>query len=247
MFKRSKIKNLNFKKKKSAFTLSEVLITVGIVGIVAALTIPTLKLKYQKNQILSGLRKNYAMLQAMFQKAEADNGPISGWGLVGNAASATNLYNILSPYLNVSKYCGLVNPPTDCWAYGYDIDGTDGSIYPRSGCLYAILNDGTSFAFRELSTANNPYVLIYIDINGLKTPNKWGIDRFRFIIYNNSNYKIAPLGTDVLFSGNRPSEAACWDSAADGGNYTPAGSGITCAYSIITINNWQLSDENPYW
>lgn len=43
---------------KNAFTLAEVLITLGIIGVVAALTIPTLVNNYRKKQFETGLKKN---------------------------------------------------------------------------------------------------------------------------------------------------------------------------------------------
>ena len=44
---------------KKAFTLAEVLITLGIIGIVAAMTLPTLIGKYQKKQTVTQLKKSY--------------------------------------------------------------------------------------------------------------------------------------------------------------------------------------------
>ena len=44
--------------RRAAFTLAEVLITLGIIGVVAALTIPTLIANYKKKQAISKLQKN---------------------------------------------------------------------------------------------------------------------------------------------------------------------------------------------
>ena len=52
-----------FPKKKLAFTLAEVLITLGIIGIVAAMTIPTLINKKQKAEIETQLKENYSIIQ----------------------------------------------------------------------------------------------------------------------------------------------------------------------------------------
>ena len=46
--------------KKAAFTLAEVLITLGIIGIVAAMTIPTLVSNYQKKVLKTQFTKKYA-------------------------------------------------------------------------------------------------------------------------------------------------------------------------------------------
>lgn len=42
---------------KKAFTMPEVLITLGIIGIVAAITLPALIGKYQKIQTINQLKK----------------------------------------------------------------------------------------------------------------------------------------------------------------------------------------------
>ena len=62
--------------KKSAFTLAEVLITLGIIGIVAALTLPTVIQNYQKQATVTKLKKAYSMLGQVAQKSIADNGAI---------------------------------------------------------------------------------------------------------------------------------------------------------------------------
>ena len=49
------------KHKKSGFTLAEVLITLGIIGVVAAMTIPTLMMNYQKQVWESKLKKAYSV------------------------------------------------------------------------------------------------------------------------------------------------------------------------------------------
>ena len=60
---------------KAAFTLAEVLITLGIIGVVAAMTLPTLIQNHQKQVLLSQLKKEYAVLNQAVQlmKAEYDN------------------------------------------------------------------------------------------------------------------------------------------------------------------------------
>jgi len=47
------------KGNKKGFTLAEVLITLGIIGVVASLTIPTLMANYQKVQYVTGLKRAY--------------------------------------------------------------------------------------------------------------------------------------------------------------------------------------------
>lgn len=59
---------------KKGFTLAEVLITIAIIGIVAALTIPTLIHKYQDYSLKVQFKKTYAMLRQAMQMAEYDFG-----------------------------------------------------------------------------------------------------------------------------------------------------------------------------
>ena len=68
-----------FKKKKAAFTLAEVLITLGIIGIVAAMTLPALMANGRKQETVARLKKfNSMMLQAILL-SENDNGPYEYW------------------------------------------------------------------------------------------------------------------------------------------------------------------------
>lgn len=58
--------------KKQAFTLAEVLITLGIIGVVAAMTMPTLIANHQKQVYVAGLKKGMSTISNMFQKMIAD-------------------------------------------------------------------------------------------------------------------------------------------------------------------------------
>lgn len=62
------------KKKFVAFTLAEVLITLGIIGIVAALTLPAFIAKYQEKVRSEQLKTSYSILSQGFSKMLADDG-----------------------------------------------------------------------------------------------------------------------------------------------------------------------------
>ena len=66
---------LHHHKLKNGFTLAEVLITLGIIGVVAALTIPTLIGNYQKKEVAVRLQKMYNTIQNAISLAEEENGP----------------------------------------------------------------------------------------------------------------------------------------------------------------------------
>jgi len=56
-----------------AFTLAEVLITLGVIGVVAAMTLPTLVQNYQKKTYVEGLKVGMSIFEQGFKKAMADD------------------------------------------------------------------------------------------------------------------------------------------------------------------------------
>lgn len=106
---------------KKAFTLAEVLITLGIIGVVAAMTIPTLIAKYQERQIVSQLTKAYAVLSNAYTMVKAEYGDLSSWGLKATNTGETDenghiiydysanklLSERFQKYLKVSKVCEI--------------------------------------------------------------------------------------------------------------------------------------------
>ncbi len=60
--------------KAPAFTLAEVLVTLGIIGVVAAMTMPVLIQNHQKNVLKQQFKKSYSLMQQAYQKVFADNG-----------------------------------------------------------------------------------------------------------------------------------------------------------------------------
>ncbi|MBO6087124.1 type II secretion system protein, partial [bacterium] len=96
--------------KKSAFTLAEVLITLGVIGVVAAMTLPTLIHNYQKTVYVNQLKKSYSILEQAFQKMMADDGvqklsDTSVWASKGNTTCAY----YMTPYTGNSNCKAFVN------------------------------------------------------------------------------------------------------------------------------------------
>lgn len=84
------MKNLSDKKSykitrlKQGFTLAEVLITLGIIGVVAALTIPTLIANHRKSVVETRLAKFYSTMNQAILRAEIDFGDKKDWGNIGD-------------------------------------------------------------------------------------------------------------------------------------------------------------------
>jgi prepilin-type N-terminal cleavage/methylation domain-containing protein len=165
------------------FTLAEVLITLAIIGVVAALTIPTVVRNYQKQVTVTKLKKTYSTLANTTNLAIADYGPVTGWD-IEDKQSVKFADKYLIPYLKVAKNCGT-DLNDDC-AFNYKIPAGTSSYY-NSDYARFYLNDGVLIAVRLRAEETNGlvYKLAYtiVDINGQKKPNLVGRDIFQFAYY----------------------------------------------------------------
>ena len=90
-------------KKKTAFTLAEVLITLGIIGVVAALTIPSLITNYKAHRLRSQFLKSYSVVQQVFKQMEADDVSLDP---VSYARHSGSFYTLFKNYLTGITDCG---------------------------------------------------------------------------------------------------------------------------------------------
>lgn len=188
---------------KQGFTLAEVLITLVIIGVIAAITIPSLMNKTNEQEYVVGAKKTYSVLSQAFQKIIAENGDITPSLFGSSPAEATkNFGDMLAKQLNVQKICG-VSTDEDCFAKGFykKMDGSDYSNWNETTYYKMRLSDGTSLAVRVLSEYSErgtseplKYVIGYghFDVNGDKAPNTHGIDTFPVWI---TKYGFVPFGT----------------------------------------------------
>lgn len=194
-------------KSMSAFTLAEVLITLGIIGIVAEITIPVLMQNMADQQTVGMLKKEYSVLSQAYTMAVQENGTPDNWGLT--PGNSPQILNMLKPYLKVSKDC--IDASSGCWPAGINypfLSPSAGYYHVIDDMVYPKLSlvDGTTimgYANSTTPTCNTPTIgstpalsntcgNYYIDINGYKPPNKWGKDLFMFYITKNG---IIPSGT----------------------------------------------------
>ena len=191
---------------KKAFTLAEVLITLTIIGVIAAITIPNLMQKYTKHQYVVGLKKAYAELSNAIKIAPLTEGCSAGdydcLGIFEEKNKATNidgqefagsnankLLYILSKNLKTQKLC--LNNTGECsWIKTYqksalaDIDQyTANGLITDSGVLY-----------RTFFFSSSEGLSILVDVNGLKEPNTYGRDKFVFSMASQTQNNI-PQGT----------------------------------------------------
>ena len=185
--------------KRAAFTLAEVLITLGIIGVVAALTLPTLIQNHQKQVYVTQLKKAYSNINNAFNKMAVDEGVVdwnqtycgslSRWGYSDDEATIANNNECLD---RIAKQMKVINRKD----FGVECS-TDWCKYGDSNVIYYTYSaaggmfttpDGALYIFACGFDA-------YVDINGAaKGPNKDGRDVFAFYI-DPTNNKVEPFGT----------------------------------------------------
>lgn len=231
--------------KSSAFTLAEVLITLGVIGVVAALTLPVLIGNYQKRVLQSQFKEAYSILSQVNLQMQNDGisvykefVPPSGENLSEDAANKH--VEVLSKYLNGKvcegqymecvggkKYGGKRYKTLDGKAYAH----IDADAYTKKTIL---LNNGMTLWRGGLRYEPNKY---YIDINGTgKGPNKLGYDLFR--LYVDSKDKLLPdKGGDYGVN-----KCSFTSQASNGPPYL----GFACAYYALVDQNPDDETKN-YW
>ena len=178
-----------------AFTLAEVLITLGIIGVVAAMTMPSLIQNYQEKATVTKLKKCYSLVSQAYVSILNDEGGSDTL----QAGDDLEMMEKFGKYLKYQKTCGRNKGCFPNVTYksvtgnGYskwEDDTTDRSR--------AILTDGTLIMFnKSVITENENYIYaqIYVDINGFKGPNQLGRDFFYFYI---NPEKVVPGGAKAL-------------------------------------------------
>ena len=168
-------------KAKFGFTLAEVLITLGIIGVVASMTIPTLINKQWEQERKTLIKKSYSTMSEAIKRIVANNdgyAPACHYTNGGsNFTQCPEFYKQLKEILVTVKEC-------DNQALSNGCIGDIEDMHPSGGCSgFAKSNiDTTSMAFVTADGMSifgyylDKIPLVGIDINGPKPPNKWGHD-----------------------------------------------------------------------
>lgn len=99
--------------KRFAFTLAEVLVTLGIIGVVSAMTVPTLMNNYQRQSYVVQLHKVYNEFSQVFERYMSDQ-KVDTLREADIYNSPTNLNTFVRDYIKVVKDCGT--SMADCFA-----------------------------------------------------------------------------------------------------------------------------------
>lgn len=205
-------------KNKIGFTIAEVLIVLGIIGVIAEMTLPSLIQNSTEVANYSAFKKQYTSIsQAVIQMINNDYGGVINVDTFANGGTNKNddlLLAAFGKYMTFTRECHDSNIPGNCW----NSPGTNrfdtGAIYGGANWWNnnyesaAKLKDG-SFLFvfinpSELATCNDTGAAysecarIYTDVNGFKGPNRLGRDIFEMNLHPT---KIG-IGSDYGFAEN---------------------------------------------
>ena len=187
------------KFNRKGFTLAEVLITLGIIGVVAAMTLPDLKLKMDASANITSLKKFYTEFSNATNLLISEYGEPDSWGLVDNdAESSAAVLDMYKKRLNMARMC--LEGDTSCFAFPvYTYKGVvkiTENEYSSWQLKSFVLNNGTTVFF----DVNNGNFSVFFDVNGLKKPNRLGEDVFAWAV--NGKGRIVRYTDPSITSGN---------------------------------------------
>ncbi len=225
---------------KRAFTLAEVLVTLGIIGVVAAMTLPALIQNYQHKVLETQFKKAYSILYQLVLDVQNDTGMPLNVKDYAYEYTGDNwkLYNALKPYI-IANFCttsGCIDRikvdenddrPTaiqnmkEYKTYNNKVNTS--SYYMEGGGF--ILPDSMSIYIENYNQKN---LMLSVDVNGVgKRPNRWGHDLFTFSIDNETG-KLIPNGVKGAQFDDTKREMYCSLTSIAKDN------GITCSYYALT-------------
>ena len=240
--------------KKAAFTLAEVLITLGIIGVVAAMTMPALISNYKYMVLENQLKAAYSDLNKAAKLFQMHNDmSMSEYAAINNSKNALKEFS--KEFTSILKTSDLIYSSTDedgntvgarPWHWksisGSSAGGTV-SACDVSGFFWDTQGRVISFDDAPILGENGPKVCI--DINGEKAPNRYGADFFVFM-FTTDGYVI-PWGQEHK---DNP--------AATSGNGNHSISKTVCKYTSsftqqLACANYALINQHPtdsgkdYW
>ena len=235
--------------RRAAFTLAEVLITLGIIGVVAAMTMPTLINKYQAKVAATRLKQTYSILSQALTAAQADYGDISGWG-IQSLYGSTDVYDddisdfmqkYIIPYVKVVKDYGIKSSTsmglkgpympvshTSQFGRGYYIALANGTLinsFMGTGCDE--YNDDN-----ECIRSSYKNIMFGVDINGSRGTNLIGKEFFlMYLDLKNNKFNMFGVG----FDRTRLLETCATDLESQ-----------FCG-ALIQADGWEIKDDYPWW
>ena len=220
--------------KNKGFTLAEVLITLGIIGVIAALTLPTLITNYKHKVTATRLEQTYSILSQAIRMSEAENGEMKEWDLqlmknasyAGDAGTTKRVIDTyLKPYIKTiakTKHSGA--------PYTYYNYNSQKQLIPHDGSTHYCLtqNNGVIMCF-DANYGVSENISTRVDINGENRPNVIGVDIFFINIYPNFGF---PQTSSRDIAKNE-----CKKASIDSQKF--------CG-TLIKLDGWEIKSDYPW-
>ena len=228
---------------KKAFALAETLITLLIIGIIAAILIYPFCAKYQKLQTETKLKKVYSNLEQAIELTKIEYGDPINWdwseGYSNNALGGKTplkIVNIIKPHLNIAKDCKEGVYKTGKCLCNVKLDNT-----ARKIAYNYLLSDNVFLSFNAggYSWSDDPWVWITVDINGKNKPNVYGKDIFNLFFYAKKGFSSARWVSWHSPCYNRKNRDEAIKNCKT--NYIS-----TCCFDLIKDNGWKIPEDYPW-
>lgn len=228
------------KERKIAFTLAEVLITLGIIGVVAAMTIPSLIQSYKEKATVTAVKQSYSIFAQALKMVTIDNPDLSA--LTDSSLSAKEnsqiMFKEISKHIKKVKSCDV---DKKCMGNTYYLNLNNEKVSnwdTYNNLVTGVLANGTSFWILSLPASisgEETYAgQIGIDINGNKRPNKFGVDFFWFTFNKNGE----------LFAGRGEGTGGIYGNCELSPSNSNWSNGYGCSEWIITHGNMDYLKRN---
>ena len=214
--------------KKTGFTLAEVLITLGIIGVVAAMTLPTVITNVQKKVVENQLKVFNTTINNAFRMAQAEHGGrFDDWIPSYHYLSFTEIREWLEKYLfPYIKYSDV----SDCRSEGMVGDNT----FIQEGICFHMANG----ALIWMHINDDGGDLVYY-VNGKTETSPRNSFQFQFAKTN----KKSEFAEPYVFNWNGNESSLKTDGTW--GCYKGC---TNCGYctKLIQLNNWEIPDDYPW-
>ncbi len=217
--------------KKNAFTLTELLLALAVVGAVAALSIPALMENMNRRVLTSQLKNTVLAVQNLADSQLVNNKTQT----LDNTSFANPAELLTGSNLEISNNCTTA---TDCWAEKYKTlsNLASATINPPGGATKmlkngVVINYSLSNYGKEWEDGDKCYGLFWIDVNGKDKPNILGRDFFAFRITKRGKI-VYGTSCDGLTADNTTDDKML--------NYCKTNGYATACLAHIQRNNWQM-------
>ena len=203
-------------KKTLAFTVAEILVAMSIVGVVAAMTIPTLYYNKMKKEYSVKLKNFYSRMQNAIEDMQVDKGSFKDMKKPTNATMKTWYMDNIDPYMGHQYVNG-------------------NKIYYKDGSSLQLLGIGGCLD-------------VWYDVNGDKSPNRSGYDRYRFLYCFVDSERSLWFGNKETFfgtyGGGFVSTGTTRQQMID--KCKSPGSGAEYCSRLLQVDNWEYKQDYPY-